>query len=258
MKYLHFGPGAGLYIYYTGIAQALYETVDHDVLRTYKIGGTSAGLCAAMALYFSLYIDDMTPDRFYREYVKYMIDIAKSKPTGFYFVGADIAYDMAIKVYRELYDKISVRNRKLYSTVSKFPQFSIYKHDLFESEHEYATYMSASMSIPILVNLWGYKELNGQKLIDGFFTPYYNQICDDCELDSMVYLSCLPFENSEKNMKYVDVFAWVDHNLRYLLSPTNVNHDALYQKGYLNALKRKRKLIKLFHSQTPASPPACS
>lgn len=247
MKYIHFGIGGGLYVYYVGIAQALYELVDHEVLKTYKQGGTSAGICGAMALYFSLYHEHMTPILFFQKYIKpLIIDEAKKYTTGLYLNGGKIAKEATVAVYRDLYEPIVTPKHMLYSVVTELPYFNIKKVDRFDSEHKFAMYVSSTMCVPVVFHSDLWNEIDGQRLVDGGFTWHRHEICEADE-DEAIYFNIEVSDLNDKRYKCVNVFEWVHYNPKYLLCPSDANHDSLFQKGYDRAMEHKDEILALFN-----------
>lgn len=231
MKHIHFGYGGGLYVYYAGIAQAIYDTVDHDELRRCKIGGTSAGVCGAMALFFSLYHDDLTPTIFFERFVRGdLLCRAKCSSTGLYCQGSRLAHDACVIVYRQLYKGLSraVRDR-LYCVVNELPELRPLRAESFKNETEFATYVSTTLAIPLLFNWRGWNCVGGRHIVDGAFTLMNrNHVTDDPDAE-IVCLTIEPID--DPRYKCVNVFGWINYNVKYLLCPTNVNHASLFKRG---------------------------
>lgn len=248
MRYIHFSAGGGLYVYYVGIAQAIYETVDHDVLRQCKIGGTSAGMCGAMALFLSLYHEDMTPILFFEKYVKgELVRRGRSSPTGFYLQGSKIAYDTGCLVYERLYCSLpSEVKARLYCIVSDLPTFRSCRMESFETMDEFATFVSTTMSIPFLVNSRGWNFIHGRRIIDGYMSSNRHYVSDD-PTDQILYFNVETKKMNDPRYKCVNIMLWLEYNLKFLLPPINVNHDTLYERGVRHTQAYQSDWKQFFH-----------
>lgn len=143
--------------------QGLSEIVPLDILRSYRIGGVSAG--SAVAGYFLCALHSGTDMRYwYEKYIRRVMKEVNQKFFGFWST-SDILFNIAKESFIEASQFNVPWNEAFHLYVSVKSGFLSYKKFLietFHNEEQFAEAISSSCSIPLVTSLGFSSEYQGK------------------------------------------------------------------------------------------------
>lgn len=247
MKQIQFGGAGGYYIYYIGLCQCLYEYVDHQLLKDFQIGGSSAGAVGALFLYLSLYIADITPNKLYLKYIiNGLVDKGKKYYSGFILNGSNCTYIIAKKLYNDLNLKEIFENNKYFIQISTLPSFYPKQIYNFNTCNDFSSYISGTIGVPLLLKKNLFSFYNRELFTDGTISCYLNKPFLSNEDDKILYFYYdIRIFKDVQNIKYYNIKYWSKHTLSnfYLMPWMSIDHDMLYNQGYLDCLENIDEII---------------